>query len=121
MSPAFYKVLHLLGVCLLFTGIGGLCAAALSNQSEKVRKISSALHGSALLILLVAGFGSLAKLGMSSNFRLWMWIKLSIWLLMGAAPVIIKRSPSAAVAMMWLLPLLGALSAYLGVHKGGAF
>lgn len=118
MSPAFYKVLHLLGVCLLFTGIGGLCAAALSGGAEKVRKISSALHGSALLILLVAGFGSLAKLGMSSNFGLWMWIKLAIWLLIGAAPVIIKRNPAAAAAMMWLLPLLGAVAAYLGVNKG---
>ena len=56
MSLAAYKVLHLLGAFLVLAALG----AALAGGS---RKGSGIAHGIGLLLLLVAGFGALARLG----------------------------------------------------------
>ena len=46
MSLAFYKVIHLFGIALLFTGVGGLCVLAISgSDSPKARRLSSIVHG----------------------------------------------------------------------------
>ena len=67
MSLAFYKVIHLFGIALLFTGVGGLCILSISgSDSPKARRLSSIVHGLALVIVLITGFGLLAKLGMGA-------------------------------------------------------
>ena len=51
MSLAFYKVIHLFGIALLFTGVGGLCILSISgSDSVKARRLSSILHGLALVM-----------------------------------------------------------------------
>ncbi|MFZ4765496.1 MAG: hypothetical protein ACOYMN_11125, partial [Roseimicrobium sp.] len=57
MSPVFYHLAHLVGLILLFVGIGGL-AGGYSKSALK-------FHGLGLLILLIAGFGLVAKLKLS--------------------------------------------------------
>lgn len=60
----FYKFLHHLGLVLTFLSLGGLGALALTGQAQsKARTPFVALHGTGLIIILVAGFGWLAKLG----------------------------------------------------------
>ena len=121
MSYAAYKVLHLLGVLLLFTSIGGLCALAMTaSSSELGRRISSIAHGVALLLTLVAGFGILAKLGLSGSWPLWVWLKLAIWIALGGIVVVIRRLPKYATLFLFLLPILGALAGYLAIYKVGS-
>jgi hypothetical protein len=116
MSVAAYKVVHIFGVLLVFVALG----ATLAEGSR--RRLASMTHGIGLLIVLIAGFGALARLGIHSpgNWPLWIWLKLVIWLVLGAAMIFAKRSPAAARALWWLLPLLGAAAAYLALFKPGA-
>jgi len=116
LSVAAYKVVHILGVLLVFVAFG----AALGDGSRK--KLASMTHGIGLLIVLIAGFGAMARLGISGpgNWPLWIWLKLLIWLVLGAAMTVAKKSPAAAKALWWLLPLVGASAAYLALFKPGA-
>ncbi|MEM7354468.1 MAG: hypothetical protein AAF657_26915 [Acidobacteriota bacterium] len=117
MSPSLYKVLHILGVLLSFAAIGGLTLQALLGKDEKnaARKLAGMTHGVALLLILITGFGMLAKLGL--GFPTWVWIKVVIWLLIGASIAFIRRLPHLATVFWFGLPVLGAFAAYLAIYK----
>lgn len=124
MSFVLYKALHLLGSALLFTAIGGAVMLAMTDaaqSSPKARKLVAATHGIALLVLLAAGFGALAKIGgtagAGAGIPLWVWLKLAIWLVLGASLVFVRKSPRLAVWYWWLLPLLGGCAGYLALVK----
>ncbi len=117
MSPSLYKILHILGVLLVFAALGGATLRALAGTREEApgRKLALVTHGVALLLILVSGFGMLAKLGY--GFPLWVWLKLAIWLVLGAAIALIRRMPQHATLFWFALPLLGAAAAYLAIYK----
>ncbi len=116
-----YKVLHLLGVVFLFTSLGGMAVLGMTGNFKRGavgRRLAVISHGVALAIILVAGFGLLARLGlMAGGIPGWAWLKVGIWLLMGAAVVGLKRSAGAARLLWFVLPLLGAAAAWLAVAK----
>lgn len=120
MSLAAYKVLHILGMLFTFIALGGLLLASRTG-GERVedRKLAGMLHGIGLVILLVTGFGALARLGMSNPgiWPLWMWVKMVLWLVLGAALVLIKRAPGMRTLLWILLPILGAVAAYMALYK----
>lgn len=121
MSYEVYKLLHLLGIFTLFGALGGLAALRITSEAARPAgaKVFNALHGLALAIILVAGFGMLAKLGMGSpgSWGFWVWIKLVIWLVMGGALVAIKKAEKAAPTVLILLTVLGAVSAWAALFK----
>lgn len=114
MSLLAYKILHLIGAFLLFAALG-VVALRPADRS----KLATASHGIALLLIVVSGFGMLARLGLMHgwSFPLWVWIKLVIWLLLGAALVLARRMPQLAALWWWLFPLLGGAAAYLALYK----
>jgi hypothetical protein len=116
MDLDFYRVLHLAGVIFLFTSIGGaLLASREGATGAAARKLSGMTQGIALLIILVAGFGALAKLGLAMPG--WAWAKLVIWLALGASAVLIRKRPDLAKVWWWVLPLLGVVAAALARYK----
>ena len=129
MSYATYKILHLLGLMLVFLSLGGLTVQALMTPAlpagegkeeaapakPPAKAVLFALHGVGMLLLLVAGFGILAKLKL--GFPAWVHPKLLIWLILGAAPVIAKKAPPARIPLLFVASLLGLAAAYLGVMK----
>jgi uncharacterized membrane protein SirB2 len=120
MTYAFYKGLHIIGLALVCTALGGWVANALSGgtkESFKARKLMAILHGVGMLLLLVAGFGLIAKLHMSYDFNSWLGVKTVVWLALGALPAIVYRK--ANLAKMWLVCVLGlvGLAAYMAVYK----
>ncbi len=124
MSFEFYKVVHIVGVILLFYALGGMTLQALRGKidaqpEEKPpgRALMAAFHGIALVLLLVAGFGALVKLGTTDGVPGWVWGKLVVWLLLAASPVLIKRKPNFAKALWFVLPLLGVVAVGLAVMK----
>lgn len=120
ISYEVYKIIHLLGIMFLFGSIGGLCMASMwvnSQNSGSGRKLAAITHGIALIIILVAGFGLLARIGIMGEWPLWVWLKLVIWVILGGVVVLIKRMPNAAGLLFLIIPLLGAVAAFLAIYK----
>jgi hypothetical protein len=117
MNPAIYHVLHILGILMLFMGYGALIANSLSGANAKnVRILAASTSGIGLLLMLVAGFGLIARL-YGNEFEIWMWAKFGVWLLFGVLIVAIKRQPKLGY-FYWLLSLLlGLLSAWMVYFK----
>lgn len=128
MSPEFYKALHLVGVILLFFSMGGMIIHAMTaspepspdDASKKLpRKLLMSFHGVALVLLLVAGFGGLAKMGIKGGPPGWAWGKIVLWGVLAAAPALIKRKPDLGKVLWFVMPALGAIAASLAVFKPG--
>jgi hypothetical protein len=120
MSFAAYKVIHVLGVLFVFTSLGALMLASREGvERGNGRKLAGLTHGIALLVVLVAGFGALARLGMPSpaHWPLWVWIKALVWLALGGIVVLIRRAPQLGTLLWWLLPLLGGIAAWAAIFK----
>ena len=122
MELPAYRLIHILSIMLMFTALGGLLLASRARVDTGVsRKTAGMTHGIALILILVSGFGALARLGFSNpaSWPTWVWIKALIWLAFGGVIVLIRRSPSAATLLWWILPVLGGLAAYLALYKPG--
>ncbi len=115
MSAQVYNVLHILGVLLAFTAVGGAALRASAGEDAPGRKLVGITHGVALLLILISGFGMLAKL--KFGFALWVWLKLGVWILIGASIALIRRLPAHATLFWFALPILGAFAAYLAIYK----
>jgi hypothetical protein len=107
MSIAFYHIAHLVGLILLFVGFGALASG---NRKGMM------YHGIGLLILLIAGFGLIAKLQIpyASHFVIG---KGLIFLILGFLPVLVKKNVLSASAVLWIAIALGGLAAYMGYLK----
>lgn len=113
-----YKVLHLIGVMFLLFSLGAYLMLSM-NKSERGRKLAAMTHGISVLIILVAGFGLLARLGFfgTGGWPLWVWAKLMVWLILAAIIVLVKRVPSLILLLWFLIPALAGLAAYMAVYK----
>ncbi len=118
MSIQFYKIMHFLGLFMLFSGLGGQFLQSLNGNDPKQmpgRKWAAILHGVGLLLVLVAGFGLLAKLKLPIEG--WVIAKLLIWLAFGGVGALASRKREAS-GLLWLITLcLGATAAYLATYK----
>ena len=116
MSILFYKVLHLIGIIMLFLSIGGaIIRAAADQKNEKLERFVLINHGVSLLIIVIAGFGLLAKLGMI--FTGWVVVKIIIWVLMGALIMPIKKAPDKKSVWWFTALVLGAIAAFMAIYK----
>lgn len=117
-----YKILHIYGIVLLFAAVGGL-TIAVANGATKAsnpnRKLLAIAHGVAMLLILVGGFGMLARMGIvqGHGFPGWLWGKIAIWLVLGGVAALPYRKPELARPLFVILPLLAALAAYFAIYK----
>lgn len=110
MSPQFYYVLHLAGVLLVFLAYGLLIARAmLGSNDATLRKFGSIASGVGLVLILVGGFGLLAKIW-GNTFHPWVIIKLVTWVLLGGAIALINRLPHLGRIWFWVVFILGLVS-----------
>jgi hypothetical protein len=109
MDYTTYKIIHLVGIAALALGLGGMMAGG-GN-----RKIFAILQGIALLVMLVSGFGLLARLHL--GFPHFAIAKVVLWLLVGVLPVILRRLRVPIVAGIGILLTLVGILAWLGVAK----
>ena len=116
MSYEFYKILHVVGVLMVFASIGAtLVKASLKDTSSTFKKEIGITHGVGLLLALVAGFGIIAKLGLAFNG--WVIAKILIWLFFGGVTAIATRKPELAKPLWFISILIGILAAYLAIYK----
>ena len=116
MSLDFYKVLHIFSVLLLFTSLG-TAAAIGSADGGRLRRLAGIGHGVALVLIMVAGFGLLAKLRMFDSIPGWVLVKVGLWFLLGVAIVPLRRRPEWTVWLWPVFPVVGGVAAWLAVAK----
>ena len=109
MNPLYYNIIHLVSIMALFAALGAVAAGA----SEKCGKLCSILHGLALILLLISGFGMLAKYEL--GFPWWITAKLIIWLAMGAMLGLAKRKVLPCASIFAIILGLGTVAAVFGV------
>lgn len=123
LSYEFYKIAHFIGLVFLLSACVGLVVEKKHNQNlgrPLNKKLWYGLHGSGLLIMLIAGFGLLARLGLASSLPLWIWLKLVVWLLFGALlPIIARLRHVEALAVIFLTTALVSVAAWLALSKLG--
>lgn len=108
MDISVYNLLHVIGVVFLVIGFLALLSASSAKKGMM-------FHGIGLVILLVSGFGQLAKLNMSAHMPTWVIVKIVIWLVLGGLPVLAKRHVLPRGAVVGLAFVLMAFAAYLGL------
>ena len=111
MSHTFYLFLHLLG----FTGlISSLSYLLLTKEPSKKGQM---VFGISALILLISGFGQVAKLNMNMHSG-WLAGKILIWLILSASiPMIAKRFPHLKNKWLVISLSLVALVLFLVSYK----
>lgn len=121
MSYQFYLFLHLLGIGALFFVLGGLFLHAVNGGTKEtnvMRKPSAAMHGIALFLILLSGFGMLARIGGSTS-DLWVLLKVAIWVTMGAAIMIPLRAQKLARPLWYVVPIVLMLAGWVVTEKPG--
>lgn len=108
MDPFLLKALHVGGVTALFASLGAICL------SDSAKKSAAALHGIALVIILLLGFAMLKKPPMDQH---WWMAKLVIWLAIGAAPAFAKRKAIPGPALLGICVLLATAASWLAMTK----
>jgi len=117
MSYQFYKILHFIGIFMVFSGLGGQLFHAINGGSKQHpnRKWLAIMHGVGLLIMFVAGFGLIAKLQV--GFPGWVWAKIVLWFVLGGIGAVAARQQKLAKGVWVFVILVGTLAAYLANYK----
>lgn len=113
-----YKVIHISGVFFLLFSLSSLIILS-KNNLNRGKTIFSMVHGVSLFLIILGGFGLLARTGISngSDWPLWVWVKLIIWLMMGISVYLIKKYPGYSTYFWVLIPVISIISAYMAVNK----
>jgi hypothetical protein len=121
MPYPVYKLIHYFGIFTVLIALAVTCFHVLrggTRADNPARRGISIAHGLGILLILVGGFGMLARLGiMQGGLPGWVIAKLIVWLLFGAAIALPYRRPASARSLLWALPLLAVLAAYFALYK----
>ncbi len=119
---AFYKIVHILGIALALVALGGFAVHALNGGTKSdnaARRLLIAMHGTGAFLILLGGFGLLARINFphGAPYPGWLWVKLVVWLVMAAIVMLPYRKPNAARPMLIALPLFAVTAALMAVYK----
>ncbi|HAG91383.1 MAG TPA: hypothetical protein DCL41_05900 [Bdellovibrionales bacterium] len=109
ISYEIYKLTHILSFLFIFIGL----AAYIYSH----KKIFALFHGLGLALLLVTGFGLLARLGLTSGIPQWVWVKLGVWFLVGATYSVAKRKMLSPFFQITLWMILAGIAASMAIFK----
>lgn len=117
-----YKILHLGGIAALMVSLGALSLHAMgggTKENTPARPLVFATHGLALVLLLITGFGMMARLNLSYG-GVWVWAKVGIWVVLGGLVALPLRVPASGRFIWPLAPILVAVAAAFALYKPGA-
>jgi hypothetical protein len=119
LAVAVYKNMHLLGVFMVLVALGGVLLHHILGgaRDHSWRKPVAITHGIGLLLVLLGGFGMLARLGIHWPWPGWILVKLVIWVIFGALSALVARSATLAQPLWWVTIILAGLAAYLALYK----
>ena len=122
MSYVTYKLIHFIGIFTLITVLAVAAAHMLrggSKTDNPYRKAIAIAHGLAVFLILLGGFGMLARMGIMHGGGLpgWIYLKLAIWLVLAASIALVYRGREVARALVWTVPLLALAAAAAALIK----
>ncbi len=122
-TQLFYKSLHIFGLFLAMTSLGGIAIHAANGGTKatsKTRALTASVFGLGMLLSLAGGFGQAARLGLTdtSIFPGWLWAKIAIWVIVAVLSILPYRIPSLAKPIYLVVPVIAGLAAYLAIFHG---
>ncbi|MBC7741411.1 MAG: SirB2 family protein [Bdellovibrionaceae bacterium] len=119
MSYEIYKIIHLLGLVLLFSGLTGLLTVRMSGGqlAGSTKSLVFVSHGVGLLLLLVSGFGLLARLGLTHDIPNWVFVKIAAWVVAGGAIALVKRKGHIGWPLFLSLIFVFLIAGYFAIFK----
>jgi hypothetical protein len=116
-----FKLVHLLGVFFLFSGIGGMVFVSYleSGRSKTAMvRLPRVLHGIGLLVILIGGVMMVYSLRLDGGHGVPFWVKLKMLVLVcfGLLPLLVRR-PAAKRFVLPIALLLGLAASFLAVFK----
>jgi uncharacterized membrane protein SirB2 len=119
MNPQVYYFLHIAGGLLVFLSYGMLLGRSwLADDNRGLRKFGGILSGIGLFLILLGGFGLLARVYQNQWYP-WVILKLVIWVVLGGLLVLINRKPGLSKVLVWVTYALGLLAAWAAYFKPG--
>ncbi len=113
MSPTLYSLVHVASAFLL---VGVTFKAFASPDASQKRQVMM-LAGIFSLLMLVGGFGLIAKL--NYGFPLWIVIKVLCWLGLSAMAGLAYRMPDKRPALVMTTRVLVILAVYCVYYRPG--
>jgi hypothetical protein len=123
LSYTVYKVVHYVGLFTAVTALAAFLAHLAVGGTPLVRvpwaRRLAIAHGVGLFLVLLGGFGMLARLEVTAGLALpgWIWAKLAIWVALGAGIAVGRRRPEFSGALVIALPVLAVLAGTLALTK----
>jgi hypothetical protein len=115
------KLFHLVGVMMIFMGLGGMVFAAYAGfgpAKKQLRRAAALCHGIGLLLILASGIAMLSGLGLlHGDPPGWVKAKFFIWLVLGGSISLAARFSRWIWILLPVWVLLGAAAAYLALEK----
>ena len=116
MRAQIYQIIHLVGVFMVFLSYGGMIVrSAVGSDNKDIRRLGAMTSGIGLVLILVGGFGLLAKL--QFGWPGWVIVKIVVWVLLGAMIAIINRKPQYSQYSWWGTILLGLVALLMVILK----
>lgn len=116
-----YKLVHFFGIFVLVTTLAVTCAHVLrggTRADNPHRRLLGIAHGVAAFLILLGGFGMLARLGIvQGGLPTWINLKLGIWLLLSLALWLVYRGARFARLVLVAIPLFAVLAAAIALYK----
>ena len=121
MPYPIYKLVHLLGIFMVLTVLAAASMHVLRGgrrADNPYRKALGTAHGVGAFLILLGGFGMLARLGiMHGGLPLWAYLKLAIWVALSGAIAVVYRGPGLARTLLLAVPLLALLAGAIALYK----
>jgi hypothetical protein len=119
MPYEFYKFLHFFGLFLLISGLMGVFVTTWNGQQlvGRIKVFSFSLHGLGLFLILLSGFGLLARLGLAREMPTWAYVKLAIWGTLALFVSLLKRKGHLGWPIYLTLLTVLLFAAYTATYK----
>lgn len=117
LSFATYKLIHLIGLFLLFFSAGIFFVQQREWGTDKSLKLPSWLGGGGMFLILLGGFGMLARLEMHGGWPGWIHAKLTLWVIATALVVAAMRQKLPGNVLGHALLVIAILAGVMALWK----